>query len=206
KARIVMLADGNAFYLEELVRAVAQAKSADEPGGTVLPETVLAMVQARLEALPAEARRYLRAASVFGNTFFRGGLSVLLGRTCDSPAFDVVLGDLVTRELVHRQSQSRFAGDVELVFRHALIREGAYAMLTETDRKLGHRLAGAWLEDHDEPDAMILAHHFEQGEDPSRAASAYRRAAEHALKADDLDAAFDRAERGVACGTSGEDL
>src|SRR5262249_53310446 len=68
KARIVMLADGNAFYLEELVRAVAQAKSVNRPGGTELPETVLAMVQARLEALPAEARRTLRAASVFGST------------------------------------------------------------------------------------------------------------------------------------------
>ncbi|MDC3961560.1 serine/threonine-protein kinase [Polyangium jinanense] len=206
KKRIVALADGNAFYLEELVRAVAEARSADTPGGTELPETVLAMVQARLEALPAEARRYLRAASVFGEIFFRDGLMTLLGTTTDSPMFDVLLGDLVARELIQRRSQCRFAGDVEFMFRHGLIREGAYAMLTDTDRKLGHRLAGAWLEEHGEPDAMLLANHFEQGDDWSRAASAYRRAAEHALEADDLDAALERAERGVARGASGEEL
>ena len=45
----------------------------------VLPETVLTMVQARLEALEPEARRVLRAASVFGQTFWRGGV-VTLGR------------------------------------------------------------------------------------------------------------------------------
>jgi tRNA A-37 threonylcarbamoyl transferase component Bud32/tetratricopeptide (TPR) repeat protein len=206
KRRIVTLADGNAFYVEELVRAVAEARSTDKPGGTELPETVLAMVQARLDALPVEARRTLRAASVFGKNFFRGGLAALLGRPSDSPTFDVVLSDLVARELVERRSQCRFAGDVEFMFRHALIREGAYAMLTEPDRKLGHRLAGAWLEEHGEPDSMLLAHHFEQGDDSSRAASAYRRAAEHALEADDLDGAIERAERGVACGASGEDL
>jgi tetratricopeptide (TPR) repeat protein len=205
KARIVKQADGNAFYLEELVRAVAEAKSADRPSGTELPETVLAMVQARLEALPAEARRTLRAASVFGEIFFRGGLAALLGTTSDSSRFDVLLSDLEARELIHRQSQSRFVGDVEFMFRHALIRECAYAMLTDTDRKLGHRLAGAWLEEHSEPDAMLLAHHFERGDDPLRAARAYRRAAELALEADDLDAALERAERGVARGASGED-
>ena len=50
-ATLVERADGNAFYLEELIRAAAEGKGAD------LPETVLAMVQARLEALDAEARR-----------------------------------------------------------------------------------------------------------------------------------------------------
>lgn len=202
KKRIVALADGNAFYLEELVRAAADAQT----GVAELPETVLAMVHARLEALPVEARRYLRAASVFGDVFFRGGLMALLGRAADSPAFDAVLDDLVTRELIQRQSRCRFAGDVEFMFRHALIREGAYAMLTESNRKLGHRLAGNWLEEHGEPDAVLLAQHFERGEDGSRAASAYRRAAVLALEADDLDAAIERAERGIGCGATNEEL
>lgn len=206
KARIVLLADGNPFFLEELVRAVGEGKSAGRAGGTELPETVLAMVQARLKALPVEARRTLRAASVFGKSFFRGGLAALLGRAADSPAFDVALGDLVARELIQQQSQSRFAAEIEFMFGHDLLRECAYAMLTEADCTLGHRLAGAWLEEHGEPDAMLLAHHFERGDDPLRAASAYRRAAEHALEADDLEAAIERAERGVACGPAGEDL
>ncbi|WP_437605413.1 protein kinase [Sorangium sp. So ce834] len=59
-------AEGNAFVLEEQIRAVAEGRSAG------LPETALAMVQARLEALDVEERRVLRAASVFGETFCKG--------------------------------------------------------------------------------------------------------------------------------------
>src|SRR5213078_3555248 len=73
-ARLLERADGNAFYLEELIRAVGSGITADK-----LPDSVLGMVQARLEALGNEARRVLRAASVFGLTFWRGGVMKLLG-------------------------------------------------------------------------------------------------------------------------------
>src|SRR5262249_13837243 len=59
-ARLVDRAAGNAFYLEELIRSVAEGH------GDRLPETVVAMVQARLEGLELEARHVLRAASIFG--------------------------------------------------------------------------------------------------------------------------------------------
>ncbi len=71
-ARIVERADGNAFYLEELIRRVA------EGDGERLPDTVLALVQSRLERLEPEARRIVRAASVFGEVFWREGLAGLL--------------------------------------------------------------------------------------------------------------------------------
>ncbi|WP_437760788.1 protein kinase domain-containing protein [Sorangium sp. So ce1389] len=63
---LVDRADGNPFYLEEQLRAVAGGK------GAGVPETVLVMVQARLEALELDLRRALRAASVFGDTFCKG--------------------------------------------------------------------------------------------------------------------------------------
>src|SRR5262249_46538180 len=66
-------ADGNPFYLEELVRAAAERRA------DTLPETVVAMVQSRLEALPDEDRRALRAAAVFGETFWPRGVAALLG-------------------------------------------------------------------------------------------------------------------------------
>src|SRR5207245_684439 len=72
--KLVDRSAGNAFYLEELIRAAVSGK-----GDAVLPETVIAMVQARLEALDADTRRVLRAASVFGEVFWRGALSLLLG-------------------------------------------------------------------------------------------------------------------------------
>src|SRR3954451_20982962 len=64
--RLVKRADGNAFYLEELIRAVAEGKDAE------LPETVLAMLDPRVAGLPSEARRVLRAARVFGEVCWDG--------------------------------------------------------------------------------------------------------------------------------------
>ncbi|WP_437304760.1 serine/threonine-protein kinase [Sorangium sp. So ce388] len=188
-ATLVDRADGNPFYLEEQVRAVAAGHGAD------LPETVLAMVQARIEALDAEARRVLRAASVFGQAFWPSGVSALLG----GAGVTRWLAELERREVIHRRGPGRLRGEVEYRFRHALVREAAYGMLTEADRRLGHALAGAWLEGAGEPDAMTLAEHFERGVVPARAAAAYLRAAQHALEGNDLGAAIARAERGLAC-------
>ncbi len=81
--RLVQQAEGNAFYLEELIRAVAgggkEGKDGKEGKEQALPETVLAMVETRLGRLPLEARRVLRAASVFGEVCWEGGVNVLLG-------------------------------------------------------------------------------------------------------------------------------
>ncbi len=71
--RIQDLAGGDAFYLEELVRAVAEGH------GDRLPETVLATVEQRLAGLDARERRVLRAASVFGGVFWAGAVQALLG-------------------------------------------------------------------------------------------------------------------------------
>jgi serine/threonine protein kinase len=195
--RIVAQAGGNAFYLEELIRAVAQGK-----GGT-LPETVLAMVQSRLEGLPPEARRALRAASVFGEVSWRGGIEALLGAepaTGMGDRVDEQLTTLVEREVLLERSGSRFPGERELAFRHALLREGAYSMLTDTDRKLGHRLAGEWLEARGERDALVLAGHFARGDEAERAAQHYLYAAVQASRGGDTTSAVAHASRGLDCG------
>ena len=199
-ARLVECADGNAFYLEELIRVVAAGEDA------VLPETVLAMVQARLDGLAPSQRSALRAASIFGHTFWRDGVEALLGGPKHGEVIDAWLGVLEQREVISRRDPGRFPGREEYVFRHALLREGAYAMLTEGDRALGHRLAGHWLMEAGESDAMVLAEHFERGGELGRAVPWYRRAAEHALEGNDLEAVIARAERGAVCGAEGEPL
>ncbi len=211
-ARIVERAQGNAFYLEELIRAVAEGRGDD------LPETVLAMVQGRLERLDPDARRVLRAASVFGDVFWRRGVLALLGDDDDatraeSPAsvgrrgaIDRWFDDLVRNEVIKRRGAGKFPGEEELSFRHALVREAAYAMLTPEDRALGHRLAGEWLDDAGESEAVVLAEHFALGGDRGRARACYRKAAEQALRANDLDAAVARAEKAMSLGADGEQL
>ncbi|XXX72924.1 protein kinase [Sorangium sp. So ce134] len=197
-ARIVDRSGGNAFFLEELVRAAAEG----HVGG--VPETVLAMMQSRLAGLAPEARRALRAGSVFGGVFWRGAARALLGPEMDEAQLDDCLSALARRELVSRLHESTFQGETAYAFRHALVREAAYEMLTEEDRRLGHRLAGAWLAQAGETDAMVLATHFERGGEYERAIGCYRRAAEQALGASDCGAAIERAQRAVACGATGE--
>ena len=155
-AQLVHTAGGNAFFLEELIRSVSQswvgvpgADSSGAPksdaarrtslarlerGGVALPETVLTMVQARLEALEADARRVLRAASVFGQTCWRGGVIALLAGDDASPHVTAWLDELCEREIITRRDTTKFKGEQEYVFRHAFIAEAAYSMLTDKDR------------------------------------------------------------------------
>ncbi|UQA63882.1 protein kinase [Polyangium aurulentum] len=192
---IVDRAGGNAFCLEEIVRAVSEGR------GDALPETVLGMVEARLLSLDPAARRVLRAASVFGETFWKGGIVAVLGEEAPAPT---LFDELFDRELVVRRTARRFPGEDELAFRHALIREASYAMLTERDRTLGHRLAAGWLERVGEPDPAVLAEHLERGGQGAEARALFLRAAEEALRGGDAPAAITRAERGIKCGAEGE--
>ncbi len=197
-ARLVDRAAGNAFFLEELVRAEAHDAGADTPG------SVLAMVQARLESLPPEARRVLRAASVFGVVSWKGGVAALLGG--DERDASEWLTLLVDREILFRRGEGRFPGEEEFGFRHALVRDAAYDAFTDADRVLGHRLAGDWLQRAGETDAVVLAEHFERGQEPARAVDSWRRAAGDALEGNDFAGCIARADRGIACGAAGEPL
>jgi tetratricopeptide (TPR) repeat protein len=193
-ARIVDLSSGNALYLEELIRAAAEGRD-DAP-----PDSVVAMVQARLGRLPDDARHALRAASVFGDTFWRAGVAKLLGGIKRASGLTDLLAELERAEMIARAVETRFPGEDEYTFRHRLGREAAYATLAPPDRILGHRLAGEWLEDSGECDALTLAFHFELGERRDKAASWYASAAEQALERNDFASAVARTERGEACG------
>ncbi len=225
-AQIVQTAGGNAFFLEELIRSVslswvgvpgarpskpppkseASPRRSGAPGGVALPETVLTMVQARLEALEPEARRVLRAASIFGQTFWRGGVVALLSSEDASAHVTAWLDELAVREIITHRDTTKFKGEQEYVFRHAFVAEAAYSMLTDKDRVVGHKLAAQWLEKMGESEAVVLAEHLERGGEPKRAITFYRRAAAQALEGNDLEACLARADRGIACGAEGEVL
>jgi hypothetical protein len=197
-ARIVKQAEGHAFFLEELIRSVAEGK------GESLPETVLAMVQARLDRLGSDARRVLRAASVFGARFRPMGVAALLGDTMKSGEVREWLAKLVEDELLVRRIDGAPSDEPDIAFRHALLREGAYATLTEADSALGHRLAATFLEACGESDPGVLAEHFSRGRDAIRASVRYLRAAEQALRGNDADAAITHATRGLEQGGADE--
>ena len=196
--RLVTRSAGNPFCLEELVRSAAAGQFDD------LPDTILAMVGARLHALPDSERRVLRAASVFGREFWLGGVAALLGESPGSLAG--IAGRLVEQEFIVELPNSRFAGQRAYAVAHDLTGEAAYATLPDDDRVRAHARAGQWLENVGESDPVILAEHYHKGEAPERAFTWFSRAAEQALAASHLNATIEYAERAVSLAAHREGL
>ncbi len=186
---LVERSEGNAFYLEELIRdALERERSASSPStmlGQALPESVIAMAQARLERLEPTARKVLRAASIYGEVFSADDVRALVGE--EPSSLESTLAALVEQEVLgpseHPRTEAR-----ELVFRHVYLRGAAYATLTEDDRALGHRLAAQRLEDKNE-DGEIVALHWLEGGERTRAAECLTRAARARLARAQPDAA-----------------
>src|SRR6185436_3395248 len=126
----------------------------------------------------------LRAASVFGQVFWGGGVAALLGAEAIQPR--EWLDELEKREVIVPRASEKFPDEREYAFRNAPVRDAAYASFTDEDRELGHRLAGSFLEAAGEDDAVVLAEHMEKGGEPGRAVSHYVRSAEQALEGNDF--------------------
>ncbi|AKJ05772.1 Adenylate cyclase [Archangium gephyra] len=196
--KAVEQADGNALFLEELIRMV------DEGRAEEAPETILAVLQSRLTRMEAGERRVLLAASIFGRTFWRGGVRELLGEHGEGDALSEHLRQLVEQEVIEPLPDSHFSTEAEYRFRHALVRDAAYGLVPDSHRSTGHRLVGAWLERMGESDARVLATHYELGQQLERAAHYYARATEQLFERSDLQATMWCAEKAQACGLSGE--
>ncbi|HJL14184.1 MAG TPA: AAA family ATPase, partial [Sandaracinaceae bacterium LLY-WYZ-13_1] len=178
-------AEGNPFHLEELARARAE--------GATQSDSLLSMMETRIARLDPEVRRVLRAASVFGERFDAEGVAHLLARSGADPATGAALRTAVEAELLVPEER---AGAHR--FRHRLLREAAYAMLPEEDRRVGHRLAAEHLEDAPGAHAEEVAMHLSRAGDEARAVAWLERAARDALRGDDLRGARRLAERGIA--------
>jgi tRNA A-37 threonylcarbamoyl transferase component Bud32 len=197
--RIVERSEGNGFYLEELIRAAVERKgrASVPPPPSHLPPSVLAVAQARLERLEPEARRVLRAASVFGDVFWLEGVSALVGQS--TSALEPIVATLLENEAIASSEPVRRAGWRELVFRHTLLHDTAYATLTDEDRALGHKLAAQWLEDVGEDGEVVALHWLEAG-DRARAAASFFRAGEARWARAQADAAARCATRALLVG------
>ncbi len=184
---------GHPFHLEELARAVVERRGPD-----ALLDSVLGMVQARLDDLGSQPRRLLRAASVFGERFWFGGVAALMGDDLTRSEVRALLASLVEQDLVAIERASRWAGDTEYRFRHALFRDAVYATLATADRVHAHRRAAEWLEAIGETDAAALAEHYDRGAAPEQALRFSCRAAAHALAHNDFERAMSHTARALA--------
>ena len=194
--RVLEAADGNPFFLEELVRSLADVGALvrtddgwrfDHAVEVEVPPTVEKAILARLDRLSAPARDLATAASALGRTFLLQLLEGVLG--------DVSADSLHELQRLGLLRQSRRWPQPEYRFRHALIQETAYRTLLSEQRMRLHRRAAEWLEDrYAERDAEVLgllAYHWLRAEDESKAAGYLLRAGDKARLEYALDEAIE---------------
>ncbi len=192
---VVSRADGNAFYLEELIKMfiddrVIDTSAADdvwridlarlEPGA--VPATLTGVLQARLDALVAEERRSLQCAAVVGRVFWDAAVSALL-RHGHAPG--ATLDVARRRELVFRREETSFENTVEYLFKHALLCDVTYETVLLSERPLLHGLAAAWLEsaagERVAEYRELIAGHLKAAGEPAQAAEHLWRAGQTLL-------------------------
>jgi tetratricopeptide (TPR) repeat protein len=162
-------AGGNPLYAEEFVRMLAERGAADP--GTPLPETVQALIAARLDTLPPDRKSLLQDAAVVGKVFWTGAVAAI--GDVDETTVKRGMRELVRKELVRPARTSSVEGQEELAFWHVLVRDVAYQQIPRAARAEKHLSASEWIEllageraaDH----AEILVHHSQQALDLARA-------------------------------------
>lgn len=197
-SHIVAQAAGHPLLLEELLRAALAGQRAEHS------ETVQAHLQARIAQLEPLTRRVLRVASVFGELFPIDGILDQLGGESSRASVDLVLQQLVQWEFIERATESRWPGHDSYRFRHTLLREATYGLLTDEEKRQAHRAAASALARLQEHDPLIIAEHYRRGSLHSHAAPWLLKAADAALCRNDLRGAQQLAQIGLESAPKGE--
>ncbi len=143
RRRILAAADGNPLFLEEMLAMVAEDGGAGE---IVVPPTIQALLQARLDRLGVEERDVIGRGSVEGQVFHRGVVQELAA-AADRDGVPTHLLTLVRKDVI-RPEQATFSNDDAFRFRHLLIRDAAYDALPKETRADLHERFADWLERH----------------------------------------------------------
>ncbi|AKT41621.1 serine/threonine-protein kinase PknK [Chondromyces crocatus] len=187
--QIAQQAAGSPLFAEELARVIAAGKDA------ATAPTIEAAIQVSLDALDDVTREAVVRMSVFGLSVWDKGLNAVGVR---DPAAG--LRRSVASELLVEQGGSRFPGTREYLFKHALVRDVAYASLGDELQKELHRRAARWLYAMGE-DSATVAQHLDLGGEHEEAASHWESAARRALATNALKDAAMMAERAYVFAT-----
>jgi class 3 adenylate cyclase/tetratricopeptide (TPR) repeat protein len=173
---LLVRAEGNPLYAEEFVRMLVERGLLYQNGGgwqlraaqLPVPESVQAIIAARLDGLASNEKAALRDASVVGRGFWPGAVVAVSG--LDRQTVDDALRLLARKELVRRLGASAVADELQYSFHHALVRDVAYAQIPRAERARKHRLAAEWIEALGRPEdhSETIAHHYLRALDYAR--------------------------------------
>jgi predicted ATPase/class 3 adenylate cyclase len=159
RTRLLDKAEGNPLFVEETVRMLVE-QGAD--GGDRIPDSLQAMIGARIDRLPDGAKIVLQRGSVIGRTFWAGAIDHL-SPEYDSDELEDLLDDLLLRDLVTREERSTIGGEAAYRFKHVLIREVAYGGLSKSGRAEYHTRFAEWLREKADKELLeIRAYHLDQ--------------------------------------------
>jgi len=170
---VVHRAEGNPFFVEELLGTLIDRELLERQNGSwrlaplpedfAIPDTVHAVVAARVDLLEAPEKQALQAASVIGRIFWAGPVYELV------PDAQPDLRVLEDRDFIRRRPGSSLEGDREYAIKHALTRDVAYGSLPTARRAELHAAFARWFEEAwggRAEYAAILAHHYAEAVRP----------------------------------------
>ncbi len=188
-------AEGNPFYLEELVNSLIESETLIRDNGSWkitrpitesdISSSIHGLISGRLDRLEKETKRILQEASVIGRAFF---YEILKRVTDIRDQCDQCLSGLERLDLVRTRS---LQPDLEYIFKHSLTQEVVYNGLLKKERRILHEKIGLVMEQlfHDRLSEFYetLAFHFKNGQSILKAIDYLRKSGEKSLKRYSVD-------------------
>ncbi len=176
RSRIVARAEGNPFFVEEILRQLIDEgrivrdgdawRAGPGIGEVEIPDTVQAVLAARIDLLQAEEKRTLQAAAVVGRIFWPAPVARYLNGSATK--LDGLLRGLEGRDLILSRLSSTMAGQSEYIFKHALVRDVAYESIPRRERAAAHLQVADWIEEAVGERRVemveLLAHHYTEAQ------------------------------------------
>jgi predicted ATPase len=173
RQRVLDRAEGNPLFVEEVVRMLIEGGVVVRREGhwyatkaaadVKVPDSVEALIRARLDTLPAPERVLLQAGSVVGRVFQRSAVASIAPPDQVPPPLETHLEDAILRDII---TEERSPDEPTFRFRHILIRDVAYNTLPKARRAELHGAVARWLRDWSgsriDEFVEIEAYHLEQ--------------------------------------------
>jgi len=208
KWRILSHAEGNPFYVEEIIRsliddraivrdeATGRWRATREVADIAIPDTLHGVLMARIDRLREDTKRVLQMAAVIGRIFL---YRVLTAIAEEERKLDDHLLTLQREEMIRERAR---VPELEYIFKHELTREAAYNGLLKKERRMFHRQVAEALErlfaERIEEQVGLLAYHWERAGEAEKAIEYLLHAGDQARLAYAHEEAIDYYRRALA--------